>query len=245
MSNQRLLHNNIGITITEDADDSKVTVTGDYWRNIHPFNEDEKQVKEELFSRFSDLPKEEIDKLLVEHRAQEIIKKEEIMQKMLSLTEEVVHIKFLEREIAIIKQIADIKAFFEANNETFNKVTRDTKDNVINITVTNGIYSLNIRASNGYRKNYDIRGYIEFNNNFDVNSQNRRAIESFENNSYSDISKVETYINNKLKKYNHLFTIKKAIMKKDVEKYKIHPRIIKELGIKVFETPEEILNATK
>lgn len=245
MSNQRLLHNNIGITITENADDSKVTVTGDYWRNVNPFNEEEQKAKEELLSRFSNLPKDEIDKLLVEHRAQEIIKKEEIMQKMLSLTEEVVHIKFLEREVAIIKRIDAIKSFFETNHETFNKVSRDTKDNAINITVTNGIYSLYIRASNSYRKNYEIRGYLDFNNNFDVNSQNRRTIESFENNSYSDISKIENYINNKLKKYNHLFTIKKAILKKDVEKYKIHPRIIKELGIKVFETPEEILNATK
>lgn len=244
MSDNRIVNKNIEVTFTHK--DNKVTFEGNYWRNINPYNDEEIQARKELLSKFSSLPKEGIEKLLVTHHAQEQTKKEEIMQLMLSLTEEVSQVILLEHELSIIKRIDAIKAFFETSEDTFNKVTRETKDNRINVSITNGIYTLKIWASKGYRKNYDIGCYLVINNNFEIiNSQYGNTIESFQNNSYSDITKVETYINNKLKKYNHLFTIKKAIMKKDVEKYKIHPRIIKELGIKVFETPEEILNAIK
>lgn len=241
MEKNNVLSKKIEVRISEET--ASVEAIADFWNFLQPYNDVGKEEKASFLRQFETLSENQINEQLALTQNDLDSQKLEVEKALKAYTESVIQARFLNNELAILEKITEIQRYFEKHKDSWNQVIKEEKDYSFDVRITNGIYTMHIFAHKYYNKNFQIRGYISLNDM--LSSKSSTSIDSFDNSSYSEVSKVETYIKNKLKKFSYLFSVEKAVLASDVKRFNIHPRIIKELNIQVFDTQEDLLNAVK
>ena len=242
-----MITENIKVKVSVDEFATGLEAKADYWDSISTFTESGKKSREELTNQFANLSKEEIEDLVKNNMDLQKEQDEILRETLNSYAQTILTNNYLQRELEMLEHIENVQNYFDEEEGTFNQLTNSKPEDELDPhdkKITNGVYSLKFYIENGNNENYTVSHYLEINRVF-RESDIPHQIDASRNNSYSEIEEVETYINNKLKEYNYLFLVKKAILVEDMKQFNIHPRLIRELGIKVLESKEDILNYVK
>ncbi|WCK57337.1 hypothetical protein PP175_29545 (plasmid) [Aneurinibacillus sp. Ricciae_BoGa-3] len=218
-------------------------VKGEYYRFTHPYSEEEKALQKATLEPFQKATKEKLEAdLLLHHQNFDSIG-DQVLETMYLLMEEKKRMEIIEIELLTLKRIEEAKQFIEKNQGIFNQVIKTEEDGgeIINVSLQNKVYKLLMRiVKPSYIKNHVIYFSLGLNEDIFRGKAYGYNIERIENTSYSEYEQVETYINNKIKKYGYLFELDDAMLKEHQENFHIPVRFIKDLGLQLFDDKEAL-----
>ena len=240
-SNQTLSKNKNGISVDLHEKSTGIGLIVDSKELLSPF-------KEQPLFEFLKTMKDSISQMPVEELESQLNQQEEkyhvLIDNLLSLGWKVGKIQstltLLRKEMDTVKELEGIKDYLE-NSEKLNRLeVRESTSNGISFYIQNAVYTLWIRVLKySNLKNYQITGFLLFNNKvfceyYEGHKKDYPAIDMFDSKSFSEIDKVIKYIQNKFKKYAHLFHFHKAILEEHVDEFTLEGRILNECQIKTF-----------
>lgn len=236
-----------GLRVSLNRKENGLVVSSDNWNLLRPFMEKEKELKQKALEPLQSLTKEELAHKLSLHKQQSETVEEKVLKAMLELIKEGTQIQLIQDELKTLDDAEKAKKYVQKNQSVFNQVveTKD-KEGLKSVRLHNNVYILSLEASNpSYRKNYQVTFSLQLNPYFFPQSKYGYTLELVESNSHKEAEQTEKYIENKLKKLAHLFQLENAVLKEHLDKFDIPERFIKEVGIQVFDSKEDMVKTSK